>query len=416
MNEYLIPLLLVSLASVFQGTFGLGMKYVKPLAWEAWWLVHATVAMVVFPLAWALLVVPDLGTVLTQAPANEIAAGALLGFLWGIGGIMFGVSVGYIGMSLTYGIVMGLCSIAGALISLVMNFSSVEPASLPFLFAGLVLLAVAVVIVTVAGLKRDTLLAEAGKELQGIKKGKAFRTGLVIASICGILSSMLAIGFDNTEEIGRTARETIAVEVLAQEGIEIEGVAIKDDVLRVLVLEGGKAKAIAPESVAPESVVEKAKALGRNSALARWVVVLIGAYLMNAGYALILLFRNKSAGSFKTPGMFKALKWAIIAGLLWFAALGTYGQGVALMGEMGTMICWPMLLGLSLIVSNAVAVITGEWKGMGRPLKLMLFGVFVIIVATVVMAYASTLKPEEPTPKEPSAGVQVERISTLHVG
>ena len=65
------------------------------------------------------------------------------------------------------------------------------------------------------------------------------------------------------------------------------------------------------------------------------------------------------------------------------------------MGDMGTMIGWPMMLGLSLIVSNAVAVVTGEWKGMGGPLKLMLLGVFVIIVATVVMAYASTLKPED---------------------
>ena len=110
------------------------------------------------------------------------------------------------------------------------------------------------------------------------------------------------------------------------------------------------------------------------------------------GYAIILLIKNKSLGSFKTPGKFKALKWSIIAGLLWFAALGTYGQGVALMGEIGTMICWPVMLGLSLIVSNAAAIMTGEWKGMGGPLKLMALGVFVIIVATVLMAYASTLK------------------------
>ena len=239
MDEYLIPLLLVLIASVFQGTFGLGMKYVKPLAWEAWWLVHATVAMVIFPLAWALLVVPDLAAVLTQAPTNELIAGSLLGFLWGIGGIMFGVSVGYIGMSLTYGIVMGLCSIVGALIPLFMRFETVNPASLPFIFAGLVLLAVAVVIVTVAGLKRDKLLAEAGKELQGIKKGKAFRMGLVIASACGVLSSMLAVGFDNTLEIGKIA--------------------------------------------------EAAGAIERNTALARWVVVVFGADGMNAGYALTLL-------------------------------------------------------------------------------------------------------------------------------
>ena len=70
MDDYLFPLLLVLLASLFQGTFGLGMKYVKPLAWEAWWLVHATVAMLLFPWMWAFIVVPDLGSVLAHAPGR----------------------------------------------------------------------------------------------------------------------------------------------------------------------------------------------------------------------------------------------------------------------------------------------------------------------------------------------------------
>ncbi len=96
------------------------------------------------------------------------------------------------------------------------------------------------------------------------------------------------------------------------------------------------------------------------------MVVLAGAYVMNAGYALILLVKNKSFSSFKTPNMFSALKWAIIAGLLWFAASGTFGQGVALMGDMGTMICWPMMLGLSLIVSNAVRCFHRRMEGNGR--------------------------------------------------
>ena len=302
MNELLLPIMIVILASVFQGTFGLGMKYVKPMAWEAWWLVHATVAMVIFPLIWAVWVVPDLGGVLAQAPMNEVVGGAVMGFVWGIGGIMFGVSVGYIGMSLTYGIVMGLCSIAGALIPFFLRFDSIHEASIPFIIIGLVSLAVAVFIVTVAGLKRDKLLAERGEEIQGIQKGAAFKKGLLIAAVCGILSAFLAVGFDNTLEIGKLAQE--------------------------------------------------AGALARNTALARWVVVLAGAYLMNAGYALILLCKNKTFGSFKTPGMLAALKWSIIAGILWFAALGTYGQGVALMGEMGTMICWPTMLGLSLILPS----------------------------------------------------------------
>lgn len=342
MDQLMLPILIIILASVFQGTFGLGMKYVQPMAWEAWWLVHVTIAMVVFPLVWGFIVVPDLVSVMVKAPMNELMAGAGLGFVWGIGGIMFGVSVGYIGMSLTYGIVMGLCSIAGALVPFFIKYESINPASVPFIISGLTLLAVAVVIVTIAGLQRDKKLAEAGQEIQGIKKGKAFRTGLIIASLSGILSAMLAIGFDNTVQIGALAKE--------------------------------------------------AGALERNTALARWIVVLVGAYAMNAGYAVILLVKNNSWSSFSFPGIFPAFKWAIISGLLWFAALGTYGQGVALMGDIGTMICWPTMLGLSLVVSNAAALLIGEWKGTKGPLQLMSVGIAVIIIASVLMAYASTIK------------------------
>lgn len=38
MSNALASIALVGVASIFQGTFGLGMKYVRPLAWEAWWL------------------------------------------------------------------------------------------------------------------------------------------------------------------------------------------------------------------------------------------------------------------------------------------------------------------------------------------------------------------------------------------
>ena len=62
------------------------------------------------------------------------------------------------------------------------------------------------------------------------------------------------------------------------------------------------------------------------------------------------------------------------------------------MGEIGTMICWPVMLGLSLIVSNIAAWIAGEWKDMKSPFLILLLGVSLIIIATVLMAYASTLK------------------------
>jgi len=340
MNELLLPIMIVVFASVFQGTFGIGMKYVKPLTWEAWWVVQSIVAMLLFPLIWALIVVPDLFSVISQSPANEIIGGATMGFLWGIGGIMFGISVGYIGMSLTYGIVMGGCGIAATVIALIQGADTIVPASIPFTILGLVLYALALVVVTIAGLKRDKMLAAAGQELQGIRKGAEFRKGLIIAVVCGLLSSLLFIGFNNTVEIGKVA--------------EAHG------------------------------------AIVRNTALARWVVVLMGALVMNLGYALILLAKNRKVMAEKTGGVGKAIIWAVVTGLLWFAALGTMGQGSAMMGEIGAVIATPIFLALSLIVSNVAAMITGEWKGAGKALNLVFVGVALIVLAAGALSYAGT--------------------------
>jgi L-rhamnose-H+ transport protein len=344
MNEFVFPLLLVLLASFFQGTFGLGMKYVKPLAWEAWWLVHATVAMLLFPWVWAFLVVPDLCGVLGNAPLDALGQGSLYGFLWGVGGIMFGVSVRYVGMSLTYGIVMGLAALMGSLIPLLGIKDIASNPALPFVLVGMAALLIGVAIVAYAGIKRDQIQAAEGKKIQGIQRGTAFRVGLAIAITSGVLSGFLNVGFAATESVGKVAQE--------------------------------------------------AGALARNTALARWVVVLVGAYAMNAGYALILLIKNRSFGSFKVQGGFVAYKWAVIAGLLWFAALGVYGQGAALMDSLGPVIGWPMLLGLALIISSALGVWTGEWKGTPGPFKTMLGGIAVLIVAICILGYSNSLKAE----------------------
>ena len=90
-------------------------------------------------------------------------------------------------------------------------------------------------------------------------------------------------------------------------------------------------------------------------------------------------------------GGFVAYQWAVIAGLLWFAALGVYGQGAALMGDLGPVIGWPMLLGLALVISSALGVFTGEWKGAPGPLKTMLGGIAVVIVAICVLGYSNSL-------------------------
>ncbi|WP_020533155.1 L-rhamnose/proton symporter RhaT [Flexithrix dorotheae] len=332
--EVFLPFLLVIFASIFQGSFGLGMKYMAPLKWEVWWLVHVTIAMVIFPLTWAIIAVPDLFSIISSAPASAIGLGVLFGFLWGIGGILFGKSIPYIGLSLTYGIVMGLAASVGSLIPLFQMENAFSHPSVPYIIAGVMIMLVGVAITAKAGINRD--------KITNAEKGSSnIILGISIAVSCGILSALLNVGFANATPVAKVA--------------------------------------------------ESAGVITRNSSLAAWVVVLLGAYGMNAIYAIFLLFRNKSWSEFKTANAKKSFLWAIIAGLFWFAALGIYGQGSALMGEMGPIIGWPILLGLSLIISNFWGYRSGEWKDAKKPFQLLLMGLAVLIFASAILGYSNTV-------------------------
>ncbi len=342
MSGLILPLIIILFASFFQGSFGIGMKYIKPLAWEAWWLLYALVAMIIFPLAWSLLVIPDLLGSIQATTSEALFMAAFFGFLWGIGGIMFGVSVNYVGVSITYGIVMGLAASMGSIIPLMqMEDAGSNPAT-PYIISGIGLLLAGVVISAIAGVKRDKLQnATATSNTNEGKPQNSFRKGLIIAISSGILSALLNVGFTKAMPVAAAA--------------EAQG------------------------------------ALARNASLAAWVVVLSGAFVMNALYTLFLLFKNNSWHTYKLAGAGKAYMWAILTGLLWFAALGVYGQGAALMGKLGPVIGWPMLLGFALIISNVWGYRAGEWKGAERLFRLMLVAVAVLIVACIVLGISNNI-------------------------
>ena len=332
--ELFLPFLLLIFASFFQGTFGLGMKYMNPMSWESWWVIHVLVAMILFPMIWAYIVIPDLFDIIANSPKDAIYSAMLYGFLWGIGGIMFGVSVPYIGLSLTMGIVMGLAGSAGSLIPLFQIENATSQPSFPYIIGGLIISLIGVAITAKAGIERDKLINSSSKS-------KNISKGLLIAVTCGLLSSLLNVGFANAAPIAEKAQEF--------------GV------------------------------------ITRNSSLAAWVVVLWGAFIMNFSYAVLLLFKNNSWSTFSLKNSLNAYKWSLIAGFCWFAALGVYGQGAALLGEIGPVIGWPILLGLSLIISNYWAFNAGEWDNAQKPFNKLLIGLFVLIISAVVLGLGNSV-------------------------
>ena len=108
----------------------------NPMSWESC-VIHVLVAMILFPRyghTLQFLIYSKLYRALHVM--QFLGDGTRL--CLGVGGIMFGVSVPYIGLSLTMGIVMGLAGSAGSLIPLSKLKMQLQP-SFPYIIAGLVI-------------------------------------------------------------------------------------------------------------------------------------------------------------------------------------------------------------------------------------------------------------------------------------
>src|SRR5260370_26039864 len=64
----------------------------------------------------ASLLTKDLFAVLGQAPAAALFWAFFFGLLWGVGGLTFGLTMRYLGLSLGMAVVLGLCAAFGTLI------------------------------------------------------------------------------------------------------------------------------------------------------------------------------------------------------------------------------------------------------------------------------------------------------------
>ena len=341
MESLFLPFFLIIFAALFGGTWGTGMKYMKPLAFEAWWLIYALVAMILVPQIWALLVIPNLWGAINAAPSSTVWSSIVIGIIWGGSNILFGYAVRYVGVSITYGLVMGLSAFMGSIIPLFMIPGSINNPAITVILGGVLIILVGIAIAAYASIRRDKLLEEKRIDAEGIKQGKAVYIGILIASICGVVSSLMNIGF---------------------------------------------AKGV-PLAQAAESM----GALTRNSSLAIWVVICAGSFLTNGAYAVIMMTKNKTWGTFRNPGYGNGILVAILTGIGFFLGAGIYGQGAFLLGEIGPIIGWPIHLGVVMIISNFWGLRTGEWKGAMGPFRLVILSVAIFIIASFILGFANKL-------------------------
>ncbi len=103
------------LGGLASGSFYVPFRGVKKWSWETYWLVGGFFSWIIAPWILASIMTSDLPEVLRQAPSSTIMWCYFFGMLWGLGGLTFGLTMRYLGMSLGMAVALGYCAAFGTL-------------------------------------------------------------------------------------------------------------------------------------------------------------------------------------------------------------------------------------------------------------------------------------------------------------
>ncbi len=192
------------LGGLASGSFYVPYRAVKKWAWEVYWLVGGSFSWIICPWLAAALLTQDLSGVLKQQSWSTLFWAYFFGAMWGLGGLTFGLTMRYLGMSLGMGVAIGYISALGTLVPPIAKslFHSVPvPTSFGDIIGstpGLITLGgvgvclFGIFIAALAGLTKEREMSDAAKRKTIAEF--SFTKGMLVATFSGILSSCFNFG------------------------------------------------------------------------------------------------------------------------------------------------------------------------------------------------------------------------------
>ena len=339
--ESILGIIFHSIGGFSSGSFYMPFKKVKGWAWESYWIVGGLFSWLIVPPIAAYLTIPNFGEIISGTASSVLNFTFLMGLLWGIGGLTYGLGVRYLGMSLGNSVVLGFCSAFGALVpAIYYDFNATEGKTtftdmLHSSGGQIVLTGVLVCIIGIAVLGRAGLLKEKSlTQEQKVASVKEFSLvkGLIIAIISGILSSFFNFG-----------------------------------------IESGK-------PMADAAVASGNNPLFQNNVT--YIIVMWGGLTTNFLWCMYLNFKNKTFGDYtnaKTPIASNVL-FSGIAGTMWFLQFFFYGMGESKLGNGAS--SWILHMATIILTANLWGLWLKEWKGVSAKA----FRTFVIGIAIMMLS------------------------------
>ena len=184
------------LGGLASASFYVPYRGVRRWSWETYWLAGGFFSWIIAPWLIALVMTHDLLEVLAETPWATIFWAILFGLLWGVGGLTFGLTMRYLGLSLGMAVVLGLCAAFGTLMPPIFSgvfFTQVlGTTSGRVILSGVFVCLLGIAAAGIAGICKERELSAEQKQ-QAIKEFD-LRKGIAVATLSGVMSACFAYG------------------------------------------------------------------------------------------------------------------------------------------------------------------------------------------------------------------------------
>lgn len=371
------------LGGLASGSFYVPYRRVKIWAWETYWLAGGFFSWILAPWILALWMTSDLIRVLREAPSESLFWAYTFGVLWGLGGLTFGLTMRYLGMSLGMAVALGYTAAFGTLMPPIFRgqFATevLGTTSGRTILVGVGICLLGIVFAGAAGISKEKEMSDAQKRAS--IKEFSLKKGLLVATFSGVMSACFAYGL-----------------------------AAGDPIKEITVRHG-------------------TPALWQG--LPVLVVVLLGGFTTNVIWCVLLNVRNKTGYQYFTseirrpalsqnhkPGlenvtdapaeemaelaladgpvplkspMLSNYLFCALAGTTWYFQFFFYSMGETQMGRY-KFSSWTLHMASIIIFSTLWGIALKEWKGAGTRTKLLVgLSLLVLVMSTIVVGYGNYL-------------------------
>ena len=184
------------LGGLASASFYVPYRKVKLWSWETYWLAGGVFSWIIAPWTIAFFRTNDLMAVLGATSRHDLFWPFFFGLLWGVGGLTFGLTMRYLGLSLGMAIVLGLCAAFGTLMPPLFagEFASkvLGTTSGRTILAGVAVCLIGIAVAGMAGIAKERAMTR--RTERAVITEFNLRKGIAVATLSGVMSACFAYG------------------------------------------------------------------------------------------------------------------------------------------------------------------------------------------------------------------------------